>query len=152
MSLTPDALKANPLCAADTRGDDAALPAGVALYPTRDSRRRDRRVPIPAGTDLVISPYITHRHPGYWKEVERFDPERFDVDRCRERHRLAYLPFSAGPRRCIGDGFALLEMQIHLCTIARALSLERPDPAMVEMEPEINLRSRGNIRMHATRR
>lgn len=151
-ALTPDALKQIPYAR-------QILEETMRLYPPvwRFTRRaiQDDSIAgyhVPAGTDLVISPYITHRHPAHWKEVERFDPERFDADRCRERHRVAYLPFSAGPRRCIGDGFALLEMQIHLCTIARSLSLERPDPAMVEMEPEINLRSRENIHMQATRR
>ena len=152
VSLAPDTLKQIPYAR-------QILEETMRLYPPvwRFTRRaiRDDEVGgyrIPAGSDLVLCPYITHRHPAFWDDVERFDPGRFEVERCRDRHRVAYLPFSAGPRRCIGDGFALLEMQIHLCTIARCLSLERADTAPVEMEPEINLRSRTNILMRAKRR
>jgi cytochrome P450 len=77
-----------------------------------------------------MSQYVTHRHPDFWPEPERFYPERFTAAQVTARHRFAYLPFGEGPRVCIGKPFALMEMQLALATIAQAYSLrlvtERP--------------------------
>src|SRR5580698_3135026 len=56
---------------------------------------------IPPGTDVLLSPYLLHRHPKYWKEPDAFRPERFDAAHESERPRFAYIPFAAGPRHCI---------------------------------------------------
>ena len=58
---------------------------------------------IPAGTDVLLSPYLLHRHPRYWTEPNAFRPERFDAAHEAERPRFAYMPFAAGPRHCIGE-------------------------------------------------
>jgi len=58
---------------------------------------------IPAGTDLFIAPYYLHRHPAHWPDAEGFDPDRFAPEAEKARHPTAYIPFSAGPRRCIGE-------------------------------------------------
>ena len=63
------------------------------------------------------------RHAALWEDPDRFDPDRFAPERAKQRHRLATIPFSAGPRNCIGALFARTEMQIHLMTIARNLRL-----------------------------
>jgi cytochrome P450 len=73
---------------------------------------------VPAGTEVYISPYFIQRHPDLWKAPDRFDPDRFDSARSQDRHPLALLAFSAGPRNCIGEFLSRLEMQIHLMTIA----------------------------------
>jgi cytochrome P450 len=64
---------------------------------------------IPRNSGVTISAYITHRHPGFWNEPEVFDPERFADGRTNPRHRLAYIPFGAGPRTCIGANLAMIE-------------------------------------------
>jgi hypothetical protein len=64
--------------------------------------------------------YVTHRHPAFWENPERFDPDRFTPERVRERPRFADLPFSGGPRLCIGNEFALMEAQLVL-----AMTLQR---------------------------
>lgn len=74
---------------------------------------------VPVGTEIYIAPYFIQRHPAIWPDPDRFDPSRFDPDLARDRHRLATIPFSSGPRNCIGERFARLEMQLHLLIIAR---------------------------------
>jgi cytochrome P450 len=64
---------------------------------------------IPPGSDVAVSAWVTHRHPGFWDEPERFDPERFTPESESQRHRHAYFPFGAGPRACIGQYFSMLE-------------------------------------------
>ena len=74
---------------------------------------------IPAGWDVVTSPWVTHRHPDFWPDPLRFDPERFTPEAEAERHRHAWFPFGAGPRACIGQYFSMLEATIALATLAR---------------------------------
>jgi cytochrome P450 len=79
---------------------------------------------VPAGSDVLVSPWVTHRHPEFWDRPERFDPERFTPEREAERHRHAYFPFGAGPRACIGQYFSMLEAVIALAVIAREFDVE----------------------------
>lgn len=65
---------------------------------------------IPANTFALIGTYFLHRHPSFWHEPERFNPDRFLPESMEKQHRLAYLPFGAGPRRCIGSRLALQEI------------------------------------------
>ena len=97
---------------------------------------------IPAGADVFICAYLLHRHPQFWDEPEAFRPQRFAPEQEARRHRFAYIPFSAGPRHCVGESFAMAEMMIHLLVIAARL---RPEPLVangVELETEVNLRPR----------
>jgi cytochrome P450 len=78
---------------------------------------------IPRHAVVLMSPYVTHRHPDLWPEPERFCPERFHPARIAARPRCAYIPFGDGPRFCIGKPFALLEMHLALVTLAQAYTL-----------------------------
>jgi cytochrome P450 len=78
---------------------------------------------IPAGSVVAISPFVLHHLPQFWEQPDGFDPERFTPERSAGRHKFAYMPFLAGPRKCIGDGFALLEMQLVLPTILQRYRL-----------------------------
>jgi len=97
---------------------------------------------IPAGSDLFICSYLLHRHPGYWDSPESFDPDRFSPQREQQRHRFAYLPFSAGPRHCIGESFAMAEMMTHLAVLGGRFRPQLLDLRAIELEQEVNLRSR----------
>jgi cytochrome P450 len=78
---------------------------------------------VPAGTVIAICIYTLHRHADFWEQPERFDPERFIPERIAMRERYAYMPFSIGPRQCIGSGFALLEASLILACIAQHFEL-----------------------------
>ena len=106
----------------------------------------------PAGTDVLFSPYLLHRHPRYWKEPHAFRPERFDAEHEAERPRFAYMPFAAGPRHCIGETLALYEMYMHLYKVARRYRLTYVPDRPLELEAQINLRTRHPLMMKLERR
>lgn len=103
---------------------------------------------VRAGTEVYIVLYSIHRHPALWEEPDRFDPDRFRPERMKDRHRLAAIPFSAGPRNCIGALFARTEMQIHLMTIARHLRLRYEQSKPLEFDAGVNLRSKYDFIMY----
>lgn len=103
---------------------------------------------VPRGSLVGVCAWTLHRNPALWPDPERFDPERF-VKPDPNRHKLAYLPFGGGPRTCIGNGFAMAEMQIILPMIVRRLSLSLAGGARVEIEPSITLRPRHGMPMVA---
>jgi enediyne biosynthesis protein E7 len=107
---------------------------------------------IPPGTDVLLSPYLLHRHPQYWKEPDAFRPERFDAEHEAERPRFAYIPFAAGPRHCIGESLALYEMLMHLYKVARHYRLELASDEPIALEAQINLRTRKPLVMRLERR
>src|SRR5205807_8620728 len=86
--------------------------------------------------------YVTHRHPEFWENPEGFDPGRFEPERAAGRHRFAYLPFGAGPRKCVGESFGMLEMQLVLATIAQRYQLDLVPGHPVVPQPAISLRPR----------
>jgi cytochrome P450 len=102
---------------------------------------------IPAGSTVVLSPYVTHRHPDFWVNPEGFDPERFTPERSRGRPYFAYFPFGGGPRLCLGNNFALLEARLALATVAQRYRLELVPGHPVEPEPLVTLRPRHGLLM-----
>jgi cytochrome P450 len=106
----------------------------------------------PAGADVLMSPYVVHRHPQHWSDPEEFRPERFAPEAMADKHRYAYIPFSAGPRHCVGETFATYEMVIHLYHAARAFRLRSQRSGSLEMEARINLRVREDLMMTVERR
>ncbi len=79
---------------------------------------------LPAGSILMISPHVTHRLPELWPEPERFEPERFAPGKLTDLHKCAYMPFVTGPRVCIGNSFALLEIVIALAMVSQVYQLD----------------------------
>jgi cytochrome P450 len=102
---------------------------------------------VSAGADVLISPYLLHRHPGLWPDPERFDPERFEPARHAGRDRYAYIPFGAGPRFCVGNTLGMMEATIVLATVARDLRLKKVPGYDVVGEPMLTLRVRGGLPM-----
>jgi cytochrome P450 len=102
---------------------------------------------IPAGDTALVCPYLLHRDPDNWPDPNRFDPERFAPGGPKERlHAYAYLPFGGGPRLCIGNQFALMEMQILLAMLVRKFDLKAANERLVKPEPLITLRPSRPIR------
>ncbi|OEJ37051.1 cytochrome P450 [Streptomyces agglomeratus] len=100
---------------------------------------------IPAGADVIVAPWVTHRHPAYWEDAERFDPERFTPEAEAGRPRYAWFPFGGGPRACIGQHFSMLESVIALAMILQKYDLEAIDTE-VPVSSAITLRATGPAR------
>lgn len=99
---------------------------------------------IPAGTNILISPYAMHRDKRFWVNPEQFKPERFMDE---QPIKFTYLPFGAGPRMCIGNNFAIMEMQIVLAAILQRWSPGLLKEQNVVPEPLITLRPKGGLIM-----
>ncbi|GAA2747817.1 cytochrome P450 [Kitasatospora cinereorecta] len=108
-------------------------------------------VTVPAGSDVLVSPYVTHRHPAHWEDPERFDPDRFTPEREAQRHRYAWFPFGGGPRACIGQHFSMLESVLGLAALLREFEIEAVDTE-VELGQGITLETRSPVRIRLTRR
>src|SRR5215467_1624398 len=92
---------------------------------------------IPVGASVILSPYITQRNERYFESPEKFDPERWRV--APTPPKLAYFPFGAGAKMCIGDSFAKLEGVTVLATLARRWSLRLADASSVSVRPGTTL-------------
>lgn len=81
---------------------------------------------VPAGSVLFWSQYTVHRHPDFWDNPEEFRPERFSPQEVAKRHNYAYIPFSNGPRVCIGNSFSLVEIQLVLAMLGQRYRFRLP--------------------------
>ena len=131
----------------------------LRLYPpvwvlTRRCLHADRLAgyQAPAGTDVFMSPYVVQRDPRHWPEPDAFQPDRFGSGAESAAHRFAFIPFSAGPRHCVGETFATYEMAIHIYQAARQFRLRCAHSGPMEMEARINLRTREDVLMSVERR
>jgi cytochrome P450 len=108
-------------------------------------------VRIPRGAMVAVTPWIVHRHRALWADPERFDPARF-LDGAPPHPRLAYIPFGAGPRTCIGMRLALAEIVTALATIAPRYRLALAPGQPIELQHRATLRPVGGLRMAISRR
>lgn len=102
---------------------------------------------VPANAIVIVCPYITHRHSAFWENPEVFDPGRFMPEQSKGRPRGAYLPFGAGPRRCIGDEFAMIEAQLIISMVMQSYRLRLVPGPPVEPAPLFTLRPRHGLPM-----
>ncbi len=100
---------------------------------------------IPAASRILISTYNIHRHPEFWEEPTRFEPEHFSPERRASRHDLAYSPFGAGQHKCIGNNLALMEGPLLLAMIAQRYELDLVPARSVEREVAVTLRPREGL-------
>ncbi|MBI4908037.1 MAG: cytochrome P450 [Acidobacteria bacterium] len=101
---------------------------------------------VPAGTILLMSPYVMHRNPRYWRNADAFVPERF-LEEDPARPKFAYLPFGGGVRLCIGERFAWMEGVLALAAIGRRWRLRLSPGHRVEKHAQITLRPRYGMQM-----
>ena len=105
---------------------------------------------VPAGSLVIMSPWLLHRHPSLWRAPEEFCPSRF-ID--EEVDRSSFLPFGAGPRMCIGRDFAYVEGVLMLARLASRFQVSYPAGAGVPaMDPLVTIRPAGGLKLRITRR
>ncbi len=102
---------------------------------------------IPTGSFVAVPPFTLHRDERLFPNPLTFDPERFLGERAQSIPRYGYLPFSTGPRICIGNNFALMEAQLILALVAQRYRPWRVPEQKVELDPSITLRPRHGMRM-----
>lgn len=107
---------------------------------------------IPAGADIQVVTWTTHRDARWWEDPLAFRPERFAPENESALKKYAYLPFGGGPRVCIGNSFALMEAQIMTALIASRFQLRLAPGQVVTPEPLLTLRPRGGLPMMVTPR
>ena len=107
---------------------------------------------LDAGTNIFISPYYIHRHAEYWQHADQFDPQRFSKENAKQVNRYTYFPFSMGQRRCPGEIFAIIEMQVHIAYVCQYLKLNYIEEKPVALEPLINLRTQQDFYMQVQHR
>ncbi|MBZ0280771.1 MAG: cytochrome P450 [Anaerolineae bacterium] len=103
---------------------------------------------IPKGSEVNLNTYAMHHDPRWWQEPEHYIPERFNTDRQASVPKMAYLPFSTGPRVCIGNSFAMMEARLILAATASQYRLRMAaGQPPVQMEPLIALRPKHGLSM-----
>jgi cytochrome P450 len=100
---------------------------------------------VSPGLQILISPWILHRHRRLWDEPERFDPTRFSKEASDKRPRFAYLPFGGGPRVCIGATLAMTEATLILAVLAQKFRLRLKEPQEVKLQTRITLRPKNKM-------
>ncbi len=137
----------------------AVLEESMRLYPpapfvSREAVAADTvgGIAIRPRTSVLISTWILHRHRLLWERPDEFDPARFLPGQRERIHRFAYLPFGAGPRICIGMGFAMQEAMVVLAAITRRYGLELAPGHEVRPLARITLRPDGGLKMRLCRR
>ncbi|KAJ5950113.1 Cytochrome P450 [Penicillium verhagenii] len=113
---------------------------------------------LPGGYKLpqesVVIPAIHHVHnnPAVWDNPARFDPDRWDTDEVKNRHKGAYVPFASGPRMCIGFNFALQEVKVFLPKLVYRYKFTRENDGTIEYDPMFQLIRPNNLYVRAERR
>jgi len=126
-------------------------PAWMMVRHARDSARLADH-DIEAGTTILMSPFIVHRDPDWWRDATTFDPTRWLTGPAGEyqatpQTRNAYFPFGGGPRMCIGNTFALMEITLVLAQTSRHWEMTPKPGHRVGMTPRVTLRPRGGMPM-----
>jgi cytochrome P450 len=130
---------------------------GLRLYPpfwmidrmaVADDRVGD--VAIPAGSTVIVFVYGAHHAPRYWQDPETFNPERFSKEEVKQRTPFTFLPFGGGPRVCIGQHYAMLQVLMILSDLIRRYDFELAPGQTIEPRPMVILRPRHGIRMTFT--
>jgi cytochrome P450 len=134
---------------------DAVLSESLRLFPPAWMLERRAAVDdviggfaIPAGSTVILAPYLTHRHPDFWPNPEGFDPGRWGGAGA-SRPRTAYFPFGAGPRQCIGGAFAQLEAKLVLATLLQQVEIDLVPGERATPAPYVTLTAGRGVRVRA---
>lgn len=101
---------------------------------------------LPKGSTALLNIVATHRLTHFYPDPEKFDPDRFNPENCDKRHPYAFIPFSAGPRNCIGYRYAMIEMKTIISSILRRYTLHSvPGKEEIKWSFRITLRAHGGL-------
>jgi cytochrome P450 len=107
---------------------------------------------IPKDSVMIIAIHHIHNNPGVWDDPTKFDPDRWNTDKVKNRHKTAYVPFAAGPRMCIGFNFALEEMRVIISMLIYRYQFEKVGNDPVEYDPAFQLVRPMNFYVRAKKR
>ena len=107
---------------------------------------------VPAGSNVIVSPWVMHRDARFFPQPELFDPERWSPDREQPASKFAYFPFGGGPRSCIGNSFALMEAAILLAVVAQRFQITLVPGQAIEPLASITLRPKHGVRVRFRQR
>jgi len=130
------------------------LDEAMRLYPPfwmvdRVALQNDEIMGIRIPTGITVIPYLygTHRNPDFWKQPERFDPDRFETEKKKARHPFAHIPFGGGPRVCIGSNLAMIQMLLILVNLIQRYDFQPISETPVAIKPMMILRPDGAIKL-----
>lgn len=131
---------------------DKVIREAMRLYPPAWRIGRTASEPLkvgdyvlPAGANILMSQWVTHRDERWFPNPERFNPDRWDTELMSKLPRLAYFPFGGGPRVCIGAGFAIMESTLLLAVIAQCFRMRLVPGQRIEPLPSITLRPKNGV-------
>jgi cytochrome P450 len=107
---------------------------------------------LPVGSLVLVSQYIVHHDPRWWPDPERFDPERWAPGLAETRPKLAFFPFGAGTRICIGEQFAWMEATLVLAVLMSRWRLRLTTERPIDVHAMVTLRPKGPVMMSVARR
>jgi cytochrome P450 len=107
---------------------------------------------VPRGTQIFAFQWVTQRDPRYFTNPDGFEPERWTPERSEQIPKYAYFPFGAGPRQCIGNYFAMMEIVLLLATIGQRFKFRIQPDHKVELLPVLSLRPKNGLPMIVSRR
>jgi cytochrome P450 len=149
---TPDDLPHLPLAT-------AVFEETMRLYPPAWGQPREtiaadeiNGYSLPGKAIVTLSQWITHRHPRFWNDPDRFDPQRFLPPGDPRRPKMAYFPFGGGPRMCIGNHFAMIEGPLVLAALAQRFHLTPVPGHTVIPDPTFTLRPKTGVQVIVRKR
>jgi cytochrome P450 len=107
---------------------------------------------VPARSIIIVSPYVIQRDRRYYADPGRFDPDRWTPEFRASLPKFAYFPFGGGPRQCIGESFAWMELILVVATIAQRWKLRLVPGHPVATQPLVTLRTKHGMRMTVEKR
>lgn len=107
---------------------------------------------IPKGYSVLMPAFFVHRNPQLWDNPEQFNPARFEKEQVKKRDRFAYFPFGGGQRLCVGNNFAMMEMQLAVAMVIQKFHFRLVDGFKPGLDPLITLRPKGGMMMEVEKR